>query len=52
MDDDAFDWKHTKERLKKVEKCHLDVPDQYEQYVSAKAEGESIRCSTLDNYPS
>ncbi|RDW88356.1 hypothetical protein BP6252_00388 [Coleophoma cylindrospora] len=36
--DDAFDWKHTKERLKKIEHCHQEIPATYQKYVNPKVE--------------
>jgi hypothetical protein len=38
--DDAWSWTNVKERLKKIENYHVDVPEEGKRYISPKAAGE------------
>lgn len=38
VDDDAWSWTHVKERLKKIEHYHDEVPDQHREFVNPKPE--------------
>jgi hypothetical protein len=37
--DDAWSWKNVKERLKKIEAYHDEIPDEYREWVNPKPEG-------------
>lgn len=39
MGDDAWCWKNVKERFKKIESYHVEVPEEHRKYVNPKAEG-------------
>jgi hypothetical protein len=38
--DDAWSWTNVKERLKKIENYHVDVPEEGKKYISPKEAGE------------
>jgi len=38
--DEAWSWEKVKERLKKIENCHVDIPEEGRRYLSPKEAGE------------
>jgi len=40
--DDAWAWKNVKERLKKIENYHVDVPEEHRAYIHPKESGEFL----------
>lgn len=40
LGDDAWNWKSVKERFKKIENYHVEIPKEHQKFISPKAEGE------------
>ncbi len=40
VDDDTWNWKNVKQRFKKIESSHVEVPEEDRKYVNPKAEGK------------
>jgi hypothetical protein len=39
--DDAWTWKNVKQRFKKIESYHVEIPEEHKKYINPKPEGES-----------
>ena len=42
--DDAWSWKNVKERFKKIERYHVEIPKEHQRYINPKEQG---RCSGI-----
>lgn len=40
--DDVWRWNNVKERFKKVESYHVEVPEEHKKYINPKAEGKEL----------
>jgi hypothetical protein len=37
--DDSWNWQHVKERFKKIESYHIEVPEEHKKYINPEASG-------------
>lgn len=40
--DDAWTWKNVKQRFKKIESYHVEIPEEHKKYINSKSEDESF----------
>ena len=38
--DEAWTWKNVKQRLKKIESYHVEIPEEHQKYINPKPEGK------------
>lgn len=52
IDDKTWEWSQVKERIKKIESLHVQVPEEYRKYINPKPEGtfssNMRRCERTD----
>lgn len=38
--DDSWNWRNVKERFKKIESCHVEIPEEHRKFINPKAAGK------------
>jgi len=46
--DDAWAWRNVKERLKRIETFHTDIPEEHQKYINPKAAGRYFKAAMIN----